>query len=449
MIQCPSCSGGLKFDIPSQQMLCEHCGNRYDPSQFDDRDKDNAKTYDCCLYNCPSCGGELLATEQTDAIGYCPFCGGASMLFGRMKRQWRPDYIIPFKITKDQCKELYKKEARRSPFTSKKYRDPRLIEGFRGIYMPYWLYQGQHLGPFTLTGSKKGFFIGKDYQITGSTDVTVDGYAHDASRAFDDRISENLAPYDIREQKPFYPGYLSGFYADIGDVDKSAYNYKGSEFMKQQTARLMGTDERIAGKGLHKIKIDEKTAQIPTKVTSAKRVLYPVWFMSYRDGDKLTYAAVNGQTGKVCADLPASPLKIMIAVLIVAALLAGAMFILPSIKANATLLVTVILLIAGVIILRKNYRSVVNPSTGLDKTEEAKKFSKHDKRRLLLIIISCVLAILLAFADVAYNYISYGASLFIGLELFYMMYCHIRFQVEIARRRPPQFNKKGAYTDEK
>jgi len=38
----------------------------------------------------------------------------------------------------------------------------------------------------------------------------------------------------------------------------------------------------------------------------------------------------------------------------------------------------------------------------------------------------------------------------IGLaELFYMMYCHIRFQVDIARRRPPQFNKKGAQYDEK
>ena len=32
--------------------------------------------------------------------------------------------------------------------------------------------------------------------------------------------------------------------------------------------------------------------------------MFPVWFMSYRNGDRITYATVNGQTGKVAADLP-------------------------------------------------------------------------------------------------------------------------------------------------
>ncbi len=32
--------------------------------------------------------------------------------------------------------------------------------------------------------------------------------------------------------------------------------------------------------------------------------MYPVWFMSYRKGDRIAYATVNGQTGKVTADIP-------------------------------------------------------------------------------------------------------------------------------------------------
>ena len=32
--------------------------------------------------------------------------------------------------------------------------------------------------------------------------------------------------------------------------------------------------------------------------------MFPVWFMSYRNGDRVAYATVNGQTGKVVADLP-------------------------------------------------------------------------------------------------------------------------------------------------
>ena len=35
-----------------------------------------------------------------------------------------------------------------------------------------------------------------------------------------------------------------------------------------------------------------------------KRVMYPVWFMSYRKDNRVAYATVNGQTGKVAADIP-------------------------------------------------------------------------------------------------------------------------------------------------
>ena len=32
--------------------------------------------------------------------------------------------------------------------------------------------------------------------------------------------------------------------------------------------------------------------------------MLPVWFLSYRNGDRVSYAVVNGQTGKAAADLP-------------------------------------------------------------------------------------------------------------------------------------------------
>lgn len=35
-----------------------------------------------------------------------------------------------------------------------------------------------------------------------------------------------------------------------------------------------------------------------------ERVLYPVWFMSYRKEGRIAYATVNGQSGKVAADIP-------------------------------------------------------------------------------------------------------------------------------------------------
>ncbi len=452
MLHCPNCGGGLRFEIESQQMACDYCDSRFDPAVIDYKDKDDAKgaeVFDSYVYVCPSCGAELLTTDKTDAIGFCPFCGGASMLFDRIHQQWRPDYVIPFQITKEQCKDYYVNAAKKSFFTSKKYRDPALIEEFRGIYMPFWEYQAIQQGKYTLKGESKGFASISTYEVSGDMDFSLDGYAHDASRSFDDRISENITPYDISGHKPFAPGYLSGFYADIGDVDQQTYYKKGSDCMSEDTARVMAQNKSITKSGVGTIKIDPKAASVPTKVTGSKRVLYPVWFMSYRNKDRITYAAVNGQTGKVSADFPASPIKILLAVLLLGAVLAAGFFTLPSVKANLTLGIVSVLLAVGMFILKKNYDAVVNPETGLDQTPEAQQFQKHDHIFWLLAIISIIGGLVLAFMDLAHNLISYGVSFVLAIELFVNMIRHIRFQTAIAKRRPPQFNKKGAAYDEK
>ena len=453
MIYCPGCGGGLRFDIPTQMMACDYCGGSYDPATTGRMNKDaqGRRMFESFVFTCPSCGGELLTTDQNDAVGFCPFCGGASMLYDRVHQQWEPEYIIPFQITKEQCKELYAKEAKRSIFTSRKYRDPQLIEGFRGIYMPYWNYQAIQKGRFSLNGEKKSAFTAKSYRITGDIDLTLDGYGHDASKGFDDRISEDIAPFDPRGHKPFAPGYLSGFYADIGDVDAYGYSKKAEDVIREDTAKLMTKQDAIVRPtgGLQKIKVSTADAQIPTSVTGAQRTLYPVWFMSYRNKDKITYAAVNGQTGKVSADLPVSPWKILLTVLLVGAALAAALFIMPSVKANWTLAASALLLAIGGIILRVAFNNAVNPQTGLDSTEEAKRFKKRGKWRVLAVVISVAAAVVTAYLDPAYNIISYLGCLILAGELFWIMLSHIRFQAQIAKRQPPQFNKKGAAYDEK
>lgn len=452
MLHCPNCGGGLRFEIESQQMACDHCGSRLDPASIDNvkYDAKSAEVFDSYVFLCPSCGAELITTDETDAIGFCPFCGGASMLCDRIRQQWRPDCVIPFQITKDQCKELYVKAAKRSFFTSRKYSDPMLIDGFRGIYMPFWEYRGEHKGSYQLKGKTKGVFLENEYSVRGDIDYTVDGYAHDASVAFDDRISENITPYDISMHKPFAPGYLSGFYADIGDVDQTKYYKKSGEWMAQDIAETLTHEKAVRrGKEVRSIKIDKKSARIPTHVSGARRVLYPVWFMSYRNGDNITYASVNGQTGKVSADFPISPLRVLIAVLALGLVLTSLVFIMPAIKANLTLLITSLLLMAGFVTLNRNHDRAVNPESGLDKTEEAKRFEKWEWLRALIVIASFIAGVVVFFLDPAYNVISYSLCFLMAAELFVLMIQHIRFQIAIAKRRPPQFNKKGAEYDEK
>ena len=72
MIYCPSCGHGLRFDIQTQQMLCDACDSRFDPATTGvmNKNAEEHRTYDSYVFTCPSCGGELLTTDQNDAVGF-------------------------------------------------------------------------------------------------------------------------------------------------------------------------------------------------------------------------------------------------------------------------------------------------------------------------------------------------------------------------------------------
>lgn len=119
MLSCPNCGGNLKFDIPSQQLSCEHCHTLFDPYDFDGKtsDAEESKTFDgdyeVTIFTCPQCGGEILSTDNA-AAGFCSFCGASTILYSRISHEKRPNYIIPFQKTKEQCKEAYARRMKHS-----------------------------------------------------------------------------------------------------------------------------------------------------------------------------------------------------------------------------------------------------------------------------------------------------------------------------------------------
>ena len=55
MYQCPGCGGRLVFDIPSQQLMCDHCGTKYDPYAISkEQDAEESQEYDVTVFKCPN-----------------------------------------------------------------------------------------------------------------------------------------------------------------------------------------------------------------------------------------------------------------------------------------------------------------------------------------------------------------------------------------------------------
>lgn len=323
MYQCTNCGGQLFFDIPSQNLKCMQCSSLFDPYEITkEKDAEEEQFYDVTVFKCPQCGGEIISSDNR-ASDFCSFCGASTVLTSNMRKEKRPQYIIPFSKTKEDCKKAYSKYMKHAWFAPHELKDPKHIDGFRGIYMPYWAYHITETGPVSFSGShsyRRGNYIHTDYYaLTGEINSSYKGISYDASSSFDDSISESLAPYEVKNMNRFTPSYLSGFYADTADVAPAIYEHKAKEIASSETLKYVKSSAVISHKHFT---FDESDTSVMRKLNpQCKRVdgaMFPVWFLSYRNKDRVAYATVNGQTGKVVADMPVSISRYLLSSIILA-----------------------------------------------------------------------------------------------------------------------------------
>ena len=307
IIKCAFCGGEIKYDIAAGKLVCGHCGASYEP-----REEDAGEHMEVQVLRRDACGAEIFTNEETDVTALCSFCGSANILKKRLENVRRPDGIIPFKITREQCAELYSKHLRRIPLA------PRMKEGYtdslRAIYMPFWRYTVKvdttiHMDVFSSSRddgrpspfSKTHYEIHTYARYTARLKGETTGPVHDASDAFSDEISEAIGHDDIRDAVPFRSAYLSGFYADRADLPQE----DAGQRLKEQTGQKLAKDMGIKG-------------QVPVTLSERELVYFPVWFLRRDYGGRSCFAAVNGVTGKVVANMPVSTVRLTLLTILTA-----------------------------------------------------------------------------------------------------------------------------------
>lgn len=309
MYQCLSCGGNLKFDISSQMLSCIYCNALFNPYDVvKETDAALNDSFEAKIFTCSQCGGEVY-TVDNESASFCSYCGASAILSERISNEKRPNHIITFKVTKEDCKKEYKKAMSKAFFAPNKLKNSDFIDGFRGIYMPYWNYCIKQEGEIDIP-AWRSYYSSDDkhtehYYITGNISAKLSGNVHDASANFYDEISEALEPYDISDSVDFTPSFLSGFYAEAPNVTEHMYKNDAIEMLEKNSI------ENIKKHFSNAYSIDENRRngfrQWPSgEIDSVKTTMMPVWFLSYRNKDRVAYATVNGQTGKVVADIPVS-----------------------------------------------------------------------------------------------------------------------------------------------
>ena len=325
MSKCPSCGAQLRFDIPSQRLICDYCGANLDPYEYDrnTKNKDAKKvddemagymndsagkkqqaddTFVVTVYTCPNCGGEIISTSNA-ATEVCTYCGAQVMMQQKEGTSVSPDLIIPFSKDREELRKICAEKMHKAFFAPKEFRDPKAIDSFRGIYMPFWVYDIKKKGHADIRGKREyreGDYDCTDhYDISLDTDASYEGIPFDSASSFEDDISDAIAPYPAESAKKFTPSFISGFYADKSDVPADIYKPDAVEAAQSDTYDALDQDKHMG-----EVSVDRDSAIYSPEDASARSAFFPVWFMTLRRKDRVAYAVINGETGKMAIDMP-------------------------------------------------------------------------------------------------------------------------------------------------
>ena len=416
MFKCKSCGGDLIFNIEKQDMECVFCNSHFGVEEYsEDRGADEDEAYETTVYTCTQCGAEL-TSQDNSAVAFCSYCGTEAVLEGRISRSYRPSRIVPFKKTREECKKIYLGKVGREPYVPKEFKDPQFIDKFRGIYIPYWEYDVTFNNEPVLTVNESYTSGNYQYENVYNVKPQIKGteivIPCDASSSFDDEIADVIAPYHKENSVDFNPAYLAGFFADTADVEKDVY-YEEAAGRAQDHILSNITGDFKAGARVEIPDDDKQRGKIlGTECKGVAGSMYPVWFLTWRKGQRLAYGVINGETGKISAEIPVDIGKFMI----VSGLIALAVFIIMNITRMLVLPPSVLVFadIAALVaqyFYQKEVSAIRDKETNVNnlgalsekELEAAKKKGRKKKSKGLSAVVIMVAAGILVFMGIMFS----------------------------------------------
>ena len=468
MIKCPNCGGELKFSPKDKIVKCEYCSSEFNPKELKVTAKEAKKkekvvvekeekvpTTKATSYRCTQCGAELLTFDET-AITFCSYCGSQAMLEGKMTEINNPDFIIPFKITKEDCIAAYKKKINKAIFAPRYMKDDIVVEKFRGIYMPYCIYTLSFHDVASNKGHKYTHHKGNydyydDYAISSKVDADYEGISYDLVSKLFDKYTEHI-PYDFKQAEEFNNNYLIGFYADVKDVKNNIYDGLVTRIVNDDSSKNLRKNREFSKYGCANPRINP--------VISGRKIgMFPVYFLAVRDKNKnyVHYAVVNGQTGKVAMDIPIDFKKYIFGSLMIAALifliLDRGLILLPK----GIVIFSVISLIISIIIsseqldkisLVERHYDDLGYVSGLYISNAQKKavqmpFKEKMKKYLYKQLIGIILGILVVIFNPVNDIYYYGVAIINFVLAIWSFYDLVKERNLLVSNKLPQLEERG------
>lgn len=351
--QCPACTGPLHYSAKSGKLECDYCGSSFDVADIEtlyahkeaeaaaakqaaDAKADAAAAAEAeaaqaaaqsgnvggwdtsglssdwgadadglRAYSCPSCGAELICDESTAATS-CPYCGNPTVVPGQFSGALRPDFILPFRLTKDDAVQALRAHYKGKPFLPKSFTSANHIEQIQGVYVPFWLFDGGAEGSASYRASNTSVYETGDYEVTETMhydvfragSIAFEKIPVDASSKMPDDHMDSIEPFDYTQLQPFSTAYLPGYLADKYDVSVDDSRDRADARCRETLAQALR--DTVTGYGT----CATDHTDICLHRGKVHYALLPVWMLSTKWNGESFLFAMNGQTGKLVGDLP-------------------------------------------------------------------------------------------------------------------------------------------------
>jgi len=359
--QCPACTGPLQFSAATGKLECEYCGSSYETAEIEamfaeknesaveahaeaERARSNEDSaWDTSeftenwgedgngmrTFSCPSCGAELICDAATAATS-CPYCGNPAVVPGQLHGALKPDFVLPFRVDKEQAVAALKKHYEKKIFLPKLFSAENQMQKIQGVYVPFWLFDGAASGSIRYEATRshrrrtdtEEIITTEYFSVYRSGSIALEKIPVDASKKMPDDYMDSIEPFDYSDLQPFSAAYLPGYLADKFDVTVE-------ESQERADNRCRGTLQNA----LRDTVVGYETVIAQQENISLQRgkvhyALLPVWMLTTKWKDKDYLFAINGQNGKTAGNLPVSMGKV------------AAMF--AAVAASASVLITLI-----------------------------------------------------------------------------------------------------------
>jgi predicted RNA-binding Zn-ribbon protein involved in translation (DUF1610 family) len=311
--QCPNCGSSMTYRAEDGKLHCTHCDTVKTVEEMEaDRQEEEGASGESGsdamqVFRCPSCGAEILTDEYTMA-SVCSFCGSPDLIRERMEGEQRPEWIIPFTISRQEAENRFLKWTHNGFLTPRDFTSRPTLDKITGMYVPFWLYdlRAEARIAADCTNTFVTRFGDRETIHTRHFDVRRDVTAEylrvpaDASKKMDDTLMDQMEPFRYDQLRPFEMPYLSGYQAE-------KFNFPSEELygrVRSRAEEYAGSSARETIQGYETVLVRDK--QVSVTQERAAYALLPVWMLRYRYLGKDYSFTLNGNTGKVIGELPIS-----------------------------------------------------------------------------------------------------------------------------------------------